>query len=199
MIWAIKNNERIKSLPKTKANCPLCFKEVISKCGVIKIWHWSHKSNFECDSFGESETEWHYNWKNHFPKECQEVTIKNHRADIKTKQGIVIELQNSPISLKDIAKREEFYGDNLIWILNGQTIAKNVFVTRYDKNLQCKVLKWYWFPKSWKDSTATIYIDFSKRRKDCLFLVTIVDEEKGILIGNPNSKNAFIVKHGGKP
>ena len=44
MIWANKNNERIKATPKDKANCPICNEEVIAKCGSIKIWHWSHKS-----------------------------------------------------------------------------------------------------------------------------------------------------------
>lgn len=76
MIWAILDNQRIEATPKQKALCPLCNQEVISKCGSIKIWHWAHKQQEECDSFGEPESEWHLSWKNQFPKECQEVTIE---------------------------------------------------------------------------------------------------------------------------
>ena len=79
MIWAIKNNERIKATPKNRAICPLCEDEVIAKCGRIKKWHWCHKKDFTCDSFGESETKWHIEWKELFPKEQQEkIIIKNH-------------------------------------------------------------------------------------------------------------------------
>lgn len=148
MIWALKESERIKATPQEKAICPSCNSEVISKCGDIKVWHWSHKSSFDCDDFSEPESEWHLNWKNYFPKEWQEVCIKKckysheciessncqltkHRADIKTKEGLVIELQNSPLSSEDIIKRENFY-KNMIWILNGETL---------DKGLQLKPLK----------------------------------------------------------
>lgn len=156
MIWAIKNEKRIKALPKERAICPLCNKEVIAKCGQIKIWHWSHKSNFECDSFGEPESEWHITWKNYFPKEQQEVLIEKHRADIKTKRGIVIELQNSHISSKQIIERESFY-KNMIWILNGKKFGNGL-------NFRVKNLIWTFRwkspPKSWWVSTKPLYIDF---------------------------------------
>ena len=67
MIWALKERERIKAAPKKEAICPTCLKEVIAKCGRIKVWHWAHKSKLDCDSFSEPETEWHINWKNNFP------------------------------------------------------------------------------------------------------------------------------------
>ena len=92
MIWACNKYPRgirTRATPLRKAYCPLCNSEVISKCGKIKIWHWGHKKNSECDSFKEPETEWHLKWKNYFPKEYQEVIIENHRADIKTKKGLI--------------------------------------------------------------------------------------------------------------
>jgi len=183
MIWAIKNNERIKAQPKEKAICPLCNEEVISKCGEIKIWHWSHKVDSECDSFGEPETEWHFNWKKQFPNENQEVRMENHRADIRSSEGIIIELQNSSITPEKIREREEFYKD-MIWILNGETIAKNIefYKQRY---------KWKWFPESWRCVSKPIYIDLGDI---FLYLLDISNSTFRKV-----SKDAFIIYHGGKP
>jgi len=212
MIWAILDNQRIEATPKQKALCPLCNQDVISKCGFIKIWHWAHKQQEECDSFGEPETEWHINWKNQFPKECQEVIIKKcvsdycndkkyhapcnhvdcndcdfviHKADIKTKDKKVIEFQNSSISSEQIEEREKFY-NNMIWILNGKTIAKNLkfFKQRY---------KWNWFPKSWQFSKKQIYIDLGS-----IFLYKL-DSINSNGIFYKISKEAFIVQNGGNP
>lgn len=197
MIWATKNNQRIKATPKEKAICPLCNEEVIAKCGHIKIWHWAHKSYFECDSFGEPETEWHFNWKNKFPNENQEIRMENHRADIRSNQGLIIELQNSPISPEKIYEREKFYvyhqQKSMVWILNGKTIAKNIkFYTQQ--------YKWKWYPQSWNSSSFVIpiYID-----KGDIFLYELnpnPDEmsfEKGTF--KKISKDAFIIEHGGIP
>lgn len=169
MIWARRNSERVKAL-KTgeKASCPLCSKQVIPKCGEIKIWHWAHKIDFECDSFGEPESEWHLNWKNKFLKEQQEVAIKNHIADIKNKNGLIIELQNSPISPYNIREREEFYG-KMIWLLNGKTLAKNLELRQKSYGLS---FRWKWFPKSWEVAKKPIYIDFSNLYGDVeIFLI----------------------------
>lgn len=158
MIWAIKNNERIKALPKQKALCPICNEEVISKCGSIKIWHWSHKSNKDCDNWWEPETEWHINWKNEFPKECQEIIIGKHRADIKTNYTI-IELQNSSISTKEIQEREEFY-KNMIWLLNGKNLAKGLDLR---KKKEVFTFRWKNPPKSWWIANKPIYIHLKKQ------------------------------------
>jgi len=183
MIWAIKNNQRIKATPKQKANCPLCKNEVISKCGKIKIWHWAHKANFNCDSFGEPETKWHLKWKNYFPKEMQEFKFENHIADIYNGK-IVIELQNSSISTKQIIEREKFY-KNMIWILNGNTICKNLqlFKIRY---------KWKWFPQSWFFAKKPIYVDNGNK---FLYLLNEADS-KGFF--KTLSKDAFIIENGGR-
>ena len=50
MIWAIKDNQKREATPNTEAICPVCNSEVISKCGDIKVWHWAHKNNNDCDS-----------------------------------------------------------------------------------------------------------------------------------------------------
>lgn len=66
MLYAIKNNEKIEALPKTTAVCSLCFKNVISKCGEVNVWHWAHTKLESCDKWYEPETKWHKDWKNKF-------------------------------------------------------------------------------------------------------------------------------------
>lgn len=110
--------------------CPICKSKVIGKKGRIKIAHWSHIKKPDCDKWHEPITEWHLNWQNQFPLDCRENTITDfdtnicHRADILLKNGLVIEVQNSPISISEIEDREKFYGkNNMIWIINGSNLA----------------------------------------------------------------------------
>lgn len=125
-----KNKKILASEKGEKAKCPNCDSIVISKCGSFKINHWAHKSTFDCDSWNEPITQWHISWQDLFPEEFREVTLKqnniSHRADIRLKNGLVIEIQNSPIDINEIKKREDFYGKkNMIWILNGENLAKH--------------------------------------------------------------------------
>ena len=155
MRFAEKNGQRILPNPFEKnAVCPLCKEEVISKCGEIKIWHWAHKSNNDCDNWGGRETAWHLNWKGEFPEETQEVIIGKHRADVKI-QDIVLEFQSSSISLEKIKEREEFY-DRMIWILNGGVFAENLCLR---DNKGFKSFRWKWPPNAWLNATRPIYVD----------------------------------------
>lgn len=162
MIWGYNENEKVSAEPNKTAKCSYCNEELIPKCGSIKIWHWAHKRGNECDKWREPETEWHLEWKNQFPGNCQEVIIEKqgvkHIADIKTNDGKVIELQNSNISSENIAERERFYG-NMIWIINGNTIGKNIFVKNKERYA---TFKWKFPPKSWWVSEKPIFVDFRK-------------------------------------
>jgi len=162
MLWAIKDGDRILATPKQKAICPLCKDEVISKCGNIKIWHWSHKSNKDCDDWYEPESKWHLDWKNEFPKEQTEVSIGKHRADIINSNKVIIELQNSIISSENIIEREMFY-KNMIWLLNGKTLAKGL---KLKKKKEIITFRWKSPPKSWWFAKKDIYVDFSDKQKE---------------------------------
>ena len=186
MIWAIKDNQKVKASPKSNAYCPCCNNKVISKCGSVKIWHWSHESLKECDSWYEPESEWHINWKTNFDEEEQEVKIDSHRADIKCKNGLVIELQNSFISADDICDRENFYG-NMIWILNGKTLGKGLELRNKKSYLS---FVWKNFPQSWLFSERSIYIDLTKSYEeikeemdDLMERINLIFNKLKILIG----------------
>jgi hypothetical protein len=128
MLFAIINNEKILASPKMTGICPSCNNKVISKCGEKNIWHWAHENLRNCDSWSEGETEWHMNWKLAFGKEHCEIPIikeTKHIADIKTVKHVIIELQNSPIPSTVIRIRETFYGEKMIWIVNGFNFKLN--------------------------------------------------------------------------
>lgn len=130
MKFAIIDGSKIEASPKKKADCPCCKKQLIAKCGRVKVWHWAHFPERHCDNWWENETEWHRKWKNYFPSANQEVVHydnrsgEKHIADVKTNDGLVVELQNSPMNENELVSREQFY-KNMIWIINGASFKKN--------------------------------------------------------------------------
>lgn len=115
-----------------RAICFCCQSEVIGRDGPFRIKHWYHKNIKDCDSWHEPITQWHIDWQNQYPQECQEVEMidskdgTRHRADVRLNNGIVIEVQNSSINVQEIEQREKFYNTNgrLIWVLNGENLLK---------------------------------------------------------------------------
>jgi competence CoiA-like predicted nuclease len=134
MKFSLVNGIKTEAMPGGKGICSCCESETIAKCGNYKIWHWAHKSNKNCDSWWESETEWHRLWKSYFPIENQEVVHKDidsgekHIADVKTLNGMVIEFQNSPIAAEELKAREAFY-KRVIWIVNGDSFKNRFLLT----------------------------------------------------------------------
>jgi len=130
-----KNDKKIEVCYSGElAKCEICKSQVKGRKGEQRIKHWYHheRKTIDCDNWHEPITEWHLKWQNLFPKKNREVTITenniSHRADIQLDNGLVIEVQNSPIKFSDIEKRESFYGEKgLIWVLNGQNLCKNSF------------------------------------------------------------------------
>ena len=124
MLYGLVGGDR-KALatPKARGVCPSCGQVLIAKCGQIKVWHWAHKTGFDCDSWYEGESDWHLGWKKLVMPEFCEVVFganREHRADIVGNNGVVVELQNSAISPVDIQEREKFYED-MIWLFNGKS------------------------------------------------------------------------------
>ncbi len=125
------NNNRIYPTKGRTGICQLCRNEVRAYCGEINIDHWRHSNLSLCDSWKESESDWHREWKNEFPKDWQEVIIEEnyekHIADIRTPNGLVLELQNSSISSTTIKIRERFYG-NIVWLINANNFKDNFII-----------------------------------------------------------------------
>ena len=130
MKFSFVNGIRQEPAPRLKGVCCHCGSATQAKCGSRKVWHWAHITLQHCDSWWESETEWHRLWKSYFPNQNQEIvhfddaTGEKHIADIKTNNAMVIEIQNSPMSESEMLSRESFYG-KMVWIVNGEKFKNN--------------------------------------------------------------------------
>ena len=117
--------EEYKKSENLDLRCPCCNSQVVAKQGEINVWHFAHKVKNKCSEWFKPMTEWHINWQKQFPEKNREIihkcekTGEKHIADVKTDNGIVIEFQHSSISSKEIKSREEFYGEKMIWVLDG--------------------------------------------------------------------------------
>jgi ssDNA-binding Zn-finger/Zn-ribbon topoisomerase 1 len=151
--YAIVNNDRTLSQPRTKGSCPVCNKEVVSKCGNKIVWHWAHSSQKHCDSWWEPETQWHRDWKGLYPNAWQEVVQfdatsgEKHIADVKTNTGLVIEFQNSPLKSEELRQREVFH-KKIVWVVNGEKFKNNFNILHGLPDPKCKFLEdILFFPK----------------------------------------------------
>lgn len=173
MLIALIDNKRALAAPKLQGVCPGCQQPVTAKCGERRAWHWAHISKQECDRWWE-ETEWHRVWKGHFPLEWQEVILldtqsrEKHIADIRTKHGLVIEFQHSPLDPQERVARESFY-KNMVWVIDAAH-RKNDY-KRFAKGFP-KFLKTHrngiflvsfpdeCFPANWAQSARPVFFDF---------------------------------------
>ena len=173
MLYALDTkNNKILATPKALAYCPQCLQQLIPKCGQIKVWHWAHKTN-DCDSWHEPESEWHLSWKRLVDPQYTEVVMSCHRADIVGNEGVVIELQNSSISLDEIAERETFYG-NMLWVCNAQPFVNRLRVNR-----------------NYSHELLDVVIEGNVERKITEFHKKLLDpnRKKGETLISPNSSN----------
>lgn len=224
MLFALIDGKKSQATPGMRGSCPFCQSSMVPKCGDYVSWHWAHKRMKQCDSWSKEESQWHLSWKQIFGLDNCEVILKKnnqkHFADIKTIHGRVIELQNSPINKLTITSREEFYGADMAWIINGQNFAQN-FLTRpingtsYDEytpefDKQAKIngftphyksldgdnwerFQWKRSQLVWSNANADVYIDFGD---EYLFHMK---EGKGCSSGTgvSLSKKRFILANGG--
>ncbi|MEP2446583.1 MAG: competence protein CoiA family protein [Balneola sp.] len=176
MKYALVDNIKSEASKGVRGICPSCGSELISKCGEKKANHWAHKVK-DCDSWSEGETDWHRNWKNHFPIDWQEITHtaddgKLHRADVRTDQGWVLEFQHSYLKPEEKRSRDEFYS-KLVWVVDGvrRKRDKNQFndileqsrdilhsVTVFNVHFpdDCRILE------EWRNSSSLVFFDFQE-------------------------------------
>jgi competence protein CoiA len=174
MRYALVNDTKTEALKGLEGICPNCGSVVIARCGNVKIHHWSHKKTSNCDSWWENETEWHRNWKNHYPINWQEFTMVNtstnekHIADVRTEHGLVIEFQHSSIEETERKSRETFY-ENMVWVVDGTRLKGDFtrfsksfhkFRRTYKKELYIVENSEEIFPLNWLNSLAPVIFDY---------------------------------------
>ena len=198
MKFALYGGERVEAEANLKgAVCQVCKAEVIAKCGNIKIHHWAHKSKRKCDHWWENETQWHRDWKNHFPLEWQEIVQKSetgekHVADVKTSNDLVVEFQHSPIKPEEILARNTFY-ENIVWVVDGK--RRKTDKKKFEEVLNPKSWAYgYWdnsiLLSDWSNIQKPVFFDFGKPLLWAISDGWIIDFEKDDFIEG--------VKMGGK-
>jgi hypothetical protein len=151
MLYAIVEGAKSRAAPNSKGICSGCLGAVIPKCGQIKVWHFAHARGIDCDPWHEGESAWHLEWKALFPKECVEIPLGEHRADVFFDSGdpfvdsTTIEFQNSPINPEEIQEREEFYRERgrLIWIFNAAKWHLSLR-HKFDPHPRYRSFRWKW-------------------------------------------------------
>jgi hypothetical protein len=174
MQFALVSGSVLEPAPGLKGVCRSCASEMVAKCGQHKLWHWAHKSRVHCDPWWEPETDWHREWKNHFPKKWHETVLfdsvsgEKHIADVKTELGLVIEFQHSPMTPAEMKSREDFY-NNMVWIVDG--CRGELDAAHFNMGLGGRInespvahsLHWYGRSKlfdNWIQATKPVFIDF---------------------------------------
>lgn len=132
MLVALVDGKRCAPAPGLKGTCPGCGQATLAKCGPLNAWHWSHKGRRHCDPWWENETDWHRSWKQCFDLQWQEIPQwdedgEKHIADVKTVAGVVLEFQNSPMTLEEMQSRERFY-KNMVWVVNARLFRDSLAV-----------------------------------------------------------------------
>jgi competence protein CoiA len=190
MKYSLVNNQKTEPYKGGKGVCILCGQETIAKCGTRITHHWAHKSLINCDNWWENETEWHRKWKNNFPKEWQEIvhfdeiTGEKHISDVKTPNGLVIEFQNSPMSIEELNSREKFY-KKMIWILNGKLFKNNFHILHKLPNPKAQFVKDIAFIERKKAENGRLFFRYSENEENAnMVLVHSVDDIKDEIKSN---------------
>ena len=131
MLFALVDKKKTRAFPSGRAICPNCGKELLAKTGEIVTWHWSHFADHDCDPWNEGESEWHLGWKTKATEDRCEVVMGNHRADIVSPCGHVIELQHSSLTPEQVRKREEHYG-KMVWMIDGSEFRDRLEFWKHD-------------------------------------------------------------------
>lgn len=212
MRFATVNGEKREAEKELSGLCVGCEQPMIPVCGVKNVKHWRHKVDSDCDRWWENETAWHRLWKNSFPVECQEIRHRAddgewHIADVKTKQGQILEFQHSFLKTEERTARNHFYGNCLVWVVDGlkrkndlsrfnlalkeaKLIAPGLNLTQlFSLPVDCPILE------DWSECIGPVFFDFGVQFP--LWCLLPRSARAARYIG-PFSRQSFIELHNGK-
>lgn len=130
MLIALYNGHRVRAEVAGSGAigiCPWTKLPVKAHVGAIRQY-WAYVGGApKLPSGYESESEWHEQWKATIEDACCEVVMgpnNEHRADILGSNNTVIEIQHSPIDIRDSRARVDFYAAQtlrrVIWVVDIQ-------------------------------------------------------------------------------
>lgn len=195
MRYGLINDEKIEATQTgQRAICPCCKTELLSRCGEFKVNHWAHVNLLECDSWQGSKTDWHIDWQDQFPKECQEVIYtdykmgEKHIADV-SYNDFIFEFQHSGIKFEEIVKRTNFYqgiGKKVVWIFDYTEKEDNFNFYHWKLSNVSRIKEWKYKPKhisimqDW-DILTLIDVGYELRLLLCDSLSIKIDNIKEII------------------
>lgn len=157
----------------TYGTCPWTGKQVKAKVGEIRQYWVYVGGEPERPEGYENESEWHIKWKEALKDDFCEVVCgddNEHRADIFGNDNTVIEIQRSPIDIRIVRERTNFYKDlsnkRVVWVVD----ASEYWKTRLKVNFEKKVGSFYlveWKPvRQWvveiaKTTNSNLFLDFN--------------------------------------
>jgi len=139
---------------------------------------------------------WHINWQLCFPnieKEFKKIfdkQIKSRRADVVLDNDYNLEVQNSPISDKEVHARCDDYalhGRKIWWILNGNGMI-NVKILKHANRVYLIFLR-RWYFESFKDKYDKVFIEIANK----IYTVYPKDVRNNMIdVEEPIDKQTFI-------
>lgn len=215
MKFALINGNKAEATKGARGLCPCCGSELVAKCGEVRINHWAHKGDRNCDPWWENETGWHRSWKGQFPIDWQEViqfaeNDEKHIADVKTENGWVLEFQRSYLKPEERRARNAFY-PKLVWVVDGLrrkrdkpqfqkvleesiVISKKPPIRRVRFREECRLIM------EWLDCSAPVFFDFQEGEifeKSVIWMLFSTTSDIGAYL-IPFYRNDFIKYHHGK-
>ena len=124
---------------KEKGFCPICGDELTIKEGSVVNAYYSHLPNSTCGASTGEISEWHLIWQSKFDNTEVYTDDKKHRADVKLKNGLYLEFQNSPIDIYTMRDREKAY-KKLFWMFNA---------TNLNISISNNLIRWVHPKKQW--------------------------------------------------
>ena len=181
MYFAVdKDGNRVNILfanEEEKYYCPGCGQEVIQRRGNTNCHHFAHMNCAEdkCDDWSYDMSDWHRDWQDRFPSECQEVVVVRdgvkHRADVLI-DNTVIEFQHSRMLFEEFSKRNEFYtgaGYTVVWLFDMTDEYDADRITMLTEEYKYKWnYHWHTFDEFYpnKEKQITVYFQFLSDESD---------------------------------
>lgn len=180
MQFADYKNIRLRAKNATSGDigkCPWSGYPVKAAVGEIRQY-WSYLGEKPTLPEGyENESVWHHNWKSLVQDNNCEVIFgvnNEHRADIVGDNNTIIEIQKSPIDIRNVRERMNFYQDysneRMIWIVDATPYFKKTFDIVQDGKF---------FKAIWKNKRQWTYL--IAQNPDCNLFLDINHNKNNLL------------------
>ena len=128
MTYALNSDgDLIEAIPHAEYLCPNCKRKVFSKCGEVRIWHWSHHISESCELSKIIDSVWRYNWIKKASKQKVEKILNGYSVDILGNNNSKIMFVGTKIDINELVNREKAFKDRIIWVLKADGIRSLKF------------------------------------------------------------------------